>query len=817
MKRVNFLENTIFVTMRIRYFLLVLLFSVFTVNQLSAQSSNATVYGIVTDSVGNVVANANVSLNGFPLGTTTDEDGTYLLRIPANREITLTYSFIGYISVEKTITATPEERIEVNISLEESPEELDEVQITSRRPSQSNMTTIDPNLSNIIPNVASDGVETLIKTLPGVSSNNEMSSQYSVRGGNFDENLVYVNGIEIYRPFLIKSGQQEGLSFINSDLVSFIEFSAGGFEAKYGDKMASVLDITYRKPTEFRGTFSASLLGGSVHMEDIGQNGKLSYIGGVRYKTNRYLLNSLDEAGDYNPNYTDIQAYINYEISEKLDISFLGNLARNKYNFIPQSRETTFGTYAKVFNAKIYFEGQEKDLFNTTLGALSADFHPNNSLNLKFTATAFKTREEINYDILGQYYINEFGVEDNASDSTLNLGVDSFRDHARDKLEAEVYNFAHRGNLKTERHSIAWGAKIQFEKVHDKVNEWEMRDSVGYSIPYSDEEIILYKTVNTNNRMSSIRGTAYVQDTYSISTSHGNVYITTGVRANYWDYSNELLISPRATIIYNPDWKANFSFHLSGGSYQQPAFFKELKDRDGNIHANVKAQRSQQVLLGYDYIFRAWDRPFKLTSELYYKYYSNLIPYQTDNVQIRYLADQKAKGYATGIDFKINGEFVSGVQSWASLSLLKTEENIYNDGHGWIPRPTDQLLNISLFFQDYFPGNPTYKMHLALYYGSRLPTGPPNSQRYQDIFRMPPYRRIDLGFSKEIINSETQQRGKGMLSHIKNMSVGAEILNLIDINNTVSYFWATTNSGDMYAVPNYLTGRKLNVKLNINF
>ncbi len=775
-------------------------------------------HGILIDSNGLGIEAANVSLKGYPIGTVTDKNGSYLLRIPAKRDVTLSFSFIGYETMEKPINAEEEQRIEMNVVLQESLEHINEVEVASHRRTQSNMTTIDPSFSELIPNAAAGGIESLIKTLPGVSSNNEMSSQYSVRGGNFDENLVYVNDIEIYRPFLVKSGQQEGLSFINSDMVSSINFSAGGYEAKYGDKMASVLDIKYRKPTEFQGSVSISLLEGSVHLEDISKNKKLTYIAGIRYKTNRYLLNGLDEGGDYNPNFTDIQTYITYEFSNKFDLSFLGNLGRNHYNFTPQTRETSFGTINQVYNAKIYFEGQEKDQFNTTLGALSGDYHPNSKLTLKFIGSAFQTQEEVNYNILGQYYVNELGVtEETDNDSTLNLGVDSFLNHARNNLDAEVYSFSHKGSYKTETHSLDWGAKIQYEKIHDKVNEWEFRDSTGYSLPYSSEEILMFKTVNTDNRMTSIRINSHIQDTYSITLPKGNLNLTAGIRASYWDYSDELLISPRATITYYPEWDANVVFHLSGGSYQQPAFFKELKDQNGNIYSDVKAQKSNQILLGADYIFRAWDRPFKLSSEVYYKYFSNLIPYQVENVQIRYLADQKAKGYATGIDFKVNGEFVSGVQSWASVSLMQTKENIVGDGHGWIARPTDQLLNISMFFQDYFPGNPTYKMHLALYYGSRLPTGPPNSERYQDTFRMPPYRRIDMGFTKVLISSETHLKNKSLLNHVKDMSLGLEVLNLIGINNTVSYFWATTNSGAMYAVPNYLTGRKVNLKLTVKF
>ena len=812
-------ENITFVRMKLKKTYLLSLLCLFIAFQSFAQNNNATVYGTITNTKGQAIELANVSIKNYPIGTTTDQKGAYLLRIPAKKKVNLVFSFIGHQSVERSVQARSEERIELNIQLTESSEEIEEVQVSRRRKGAGNINRIDPKFTNILPDASSSGVEALIKTLPGVSSNNELSSQYSVRGGNFDENLVYVNDIEIYRPFLVRSGKQEGLSFINSDMVSTIEFSAGAFDAKYGDKMASVLDIKYRTPTEFAGSASASLLGGSIHLEDISKNKKLSYTGGLRYKTNSYLVGSLDEKGEYDPSFVDFQTYVTYRFSDAFDLSFLGNIARNDYHFIPESRETSFGTYQTVYNTKIFFEGQEKDRFATSLGALSANYHPNNNLNLKFIASAFQTKEEVNYDILGFYYLNQLEsdlAEEAAEDSVLNLGVGSFLNHARNKLVAEVYSFSHKGAYNTTNHLLNWGVKLQLEDIHDQMNEWEMRDSTGYSLPYSDETVNLFRVITTNNKMNTVRVSGHIQDTYEIPISHGELYLTGGARFHYWDYTNEFLVSPRLAINYYPDWESRFVFRLAGGSYQQPAFFKELKDRDGNIASNIKAQKSTQFVLGSDYLFTAWDRPFKLTSELYYKNFSHLTPYQIENVQIRYLGDQEAKGYAAGLDFKVNGEFVSGVQSWASVSLLQTKEDIVGDGHGWIPRPTDQTLNISVFFQDYFPGNPTYKMHLAAFYGSRLPTGPPNSERYQDTFRMPPYRRIDLGFSKVLIGPETRVKSK-LFSYIKDMSLGLEVLNLIGVNNTVSYFWVSSNKGDLFAVPNYLTDRKLNLKLTVKF
>ncbi|SHJ52821.1 Outer membrane receptor proteins, mostly Fe transport [Tangfeifania diversioriginum] len=803
---------------KIQHTILLILFVLSAIHS-TGQSSNATFRGLVTDQHGNPLDMVNIGLKDYPLGTSSNREGKFLLRIPADKEIVIIFSSLGYESVSDTINASAEENVYREITLNSTNLQLAEVVVTEQRRRSGNVTRLDPKFTGVMPDAATGGVEALIKTLPGVSSNNELSSQYTVRGGNFDENMVYVNDIEIYRPFLIRAGQQEGLSFINSDMVSTIEFSSGGFSAKYGDKMSSVLDIKYRKPSQFRGSASMSLLGATAHFEDVALKGKLSHISGIRYKTNRYMLGGLDEKGNYNPQFVDFQTYITYQFSEKFNISFLGNAAQNQYQFIPQTRKTTFGTWQNPLNTTIFFEGQEIDDFKTYLGALSANYHPNLNLNLKFSASAFKTSEKETYDILGQYYLNQ--LERNMSseefgDSILNLGVGSFLNHARNTLNAHVFSFSHRGAFNSENHLVNWGLKFQHEKFESKINEWIYRDSTGYSLPYSDSEVLLYYTLNSANKISSNRLTGFVQDTWSLPVSSGDLYLNGGVRFNYWDFNDELLISPRASVSFYPAWKHKMSFSLSAGMYHQSPFFKELKTRDGSINYNSKAQRSFQIVAGSDLLFTAWDRPFRFTTEAYYKWLSRLVPYQIDNVQIRYLADQEAKGYATGIDMKINGEFVSGVQSWASLSLLETKENIFNDGHGYIPRPTDQWVNFSLFFQDYLPGNPSWKMHLSGFYGARLPTGPPNSERYEDVFRMPPYRRIDLGFSKVLISAARPVK-HNFLRHVNDMSLSLEVFNLLNIKNTISYFWVSSIYGDQFAVPNYLTDRKFNLKLTVKF
>jgi hypothetical protein len=785
---------------------------------LRAQSNNATLFGKVTDEAGKPIELANISLKNSAIGTVSNRKGEYVLRVPSRKTIVIIYSVIGFQSVEKSFKASEEQKIELNISLKQADQQIDEVQVTQHRINRTNMNRIDAKYMENLTNAGTGGVEALIKTLPGVSSNNELSSQYSVRGGNFDENLVYINDVEVYRPLLTKVGQQEGMSSINSDMVSAIDFSAGGFDAKYGDKMSSVLDIRYRKPTCFAGSATASFLGGSLHLEDVSKNGKFSHITGLRYKTNRYLLGTLDSKGEYNPSFVDLQTYLTYKFNHSFDISFLGNLARNKYNFIPQTRETRFGTINQMYNATIYFEGQEADKYTTTTGALIANYHPGENLNLKLIASAFQSKEAETYDILGQYYLNE--LEQNATggtDSALNIGIGTFINHARNYLDVSVFSLEHKGAYNSEHHLLNWGVKAQIEKIDDRMNEWVLRDSTGYAIPYKGDKIELYSSTNMKYNMNSTRLTAFFQDTYQISINKGSLYVTAGIRSHYWSYSGEFLISPRATLRYYPEWNTNLVFHLSGGIYDQPAFYKELKDKNGIIYPDTKAQRSSQVLFGTDYIFRAWDRPFKFTSEAYYKFMTNLVPYQIDNVRIRYLPNQQSKGYATGIDMKINGEFVSGIESWASLAVMKTEEDILNDGHGYIPRPTDQRFNFSIFFQDYFPGNPSWKMNLTAFYGSRLPTGPANSQRYMDVYRIPPYRRIDLGFSKVLINQDHKKFRSKAFDQIKDMWLSLEVFNLLGINNTISYLWIANNDGDMFAVPNYLTKRKLNMKLTVKF
>lgn len=814
--------------------LIVLMCSIFS----SFAQEKAVVYGKIVDEKGKALELVNVAISGLPGGTVTDRKGKYELVVPSSTEVYIVVSFIGYEKEVQQVLLNAGERKEINKTLKLTYTTLPTLEVESDLERTANVVRIDPKLAFNISS-ASGGIPTLIKTLPGVSSNNELSSQYSVRGGNFDENLVYVNDIEIYRPFLIRSGQQEGLSFVNSDLVSSLLFSAGGFDAKYGDKMSSVLDLKYKKPTEFGGSASISLLGASMHLEGATRNRKFTYLTGIRYKQNQYLLNSLETKGDYKPIFFDVQALLSYNISKKWEISFLGNLASNKYQLAPQSRETDFGTVQQAQRLTVFFEGQEVDQYFNYLGGLTTTYRPNKNTQLKFIASGYNSQESETYDVLGQYWIGRvetnFGSE-NYGEVVEAQGVGSYLNHARNSLDVLVINLAHKGTAEIGSQFLQWGVKYQHEYIDDEMNEWVLIDSAGYSLPHPpntpgqvvpQESFELYELIRTNAKINSNRYSGFIQSSWGIDPDSSEFTITAGIRANYWDYNNQLVVSPRATASLKPNWERDVLFRLSAGVYFQPPFYRELVNVDGQLNTNQKAQSSFQIVGASDWNIKFWGRPFKFTTEVYYKYLNNLIPYQVDNVRIRYYAFEKSKGYATGIDFKINGEFVKGIESWASLSVMSTKENINGDYYinddgegvepGYIPRPTDQRVNFSIFFQDYLPMNPTFKMSLTLTFGSSLPFGPPQSEKYQHTLRMPPYRRVDIGFSKEIIGEHSRFSAKNPFRAFKSLWLTAEILNLLQVNNTVSYIWVTDVYGRQYAVPNYLTPRQLNIKLAARF
>jgi len=815
-------------------------------------------YGTVTDNKGNPIELVNVATLGFPYGTITGEKGSYELTVPAGREVFIRYSFVGYEQKELKVNLKNGERLEQDVSINLTVTDLPGLEIKDERIRTTNYIRLSPKEADFIPTI-SGGIEAMLTTLPGVSSTNELSSQYSVRGGNFDENLVYVNGIEIYRPFLIRAGQQEGLSFVYPKLVSSIIFSAGGFDSKYGDKMSSVLDINYKKPEKFGGSVEASILGAQAHVEGRALKRKFTYLAGVRYKTNQYLLKGLETEGDYKPNFLDAQGLFTYDLSKKLEISFLGHYSRNSYEMIPQTRETDFGTIQEAFRLRIFFEGQEVDRFETYTGAFTLNYKLNKDLNLKFITSGFRSRERETYDILGQYWL---GLIENApggdqfGDVVAVQGVGTHLDHARNTLDAGVFNLQHRGSWQKNGNFFQWGVKYQHEIIGDVLSEWELIDSAGFSIPNPPSNIggstpspgpfVIYNSTKSEIDLRSNRINAYAQNTWEFMLNEKTLSFTAGLRGSYWDLNDEFLVSPRATVSFDPEWRNDIVFRFSTGIYYQPPFYRELRNLQGEVNKDIKSQRSIHFVLGSDLVFYAWDRPFKFVAEAYYKKLDNLIPYVVDNVRIRYYGDNLAKGYATGLDFKLNGEFIQGIQSWAGLSFLKTEEDIFGDYYydyfnesgekivpgitiddspvdsikvepGYLPRPADQRVNFSMFFQDYLPKNPTYRIYLKLIFGTGLPFGPPDSPKYKHVFRYPSYRRVDIGLTKQLIGGYSTFKSNNPLRHIENAYISLEVFNLLQIFNTVSYIWVSDVEGRQYAVPNYLTPRRVNLKLRIEF
>ncbi len=837
----------------------VLVFIFFTVISLSIFAQKAEVYGTVLNSKGKAFdPSANIALKGFAGGSITDEKGNYSVKIPANQKIVIQYSHVSFKSRYRTITLAKGERFEINIVLDEAIQ-FDTVNITAKRHEYTGVTHIDPKEFEAIPTPSGDAISAFVKQIPGVYSNNEMSSQYSVRGGSFDENLVYVNGIEIQRPMLIKAGQQEGLAFANADLVDNIEFSAGGFSAYYGDKMSSVMDVSYKRPTKFNGSATGSLLGGSMHLEGTALKNRLRYLTGVRYKTNKYVLSSLDTEGDYYPSYTDVQLFVAYDITDMWELSFLGNYAVNNYEIIPQTRETNFGSIFEALRFTVYFDGKELDRFENYMGALNLKYH-SNEMQLNFTASAYRSIESETYDIQGQYWLdvleNDLG-EDDFGEVAFNKGVGTYLNHARNVLNTWVISGQHRGTYK----DINWGVNIRHDLIDDKLSEWTMIDSAGFNLPHTPDnigefnpnyklsnDIELTDVVKGAQTLNTNRYTAYVmKDWVFQKTDSSHFYkFNAGVRTNYWDFSNELLFSPRVSLLLKPVNNKKLSYRVSGGLYSQPPFYREMRYHNGDINNDIKAQKSAQIVAGTDLLFTAWNRPFKFTAETYYKYMWDLIPYEMEDVRLRYFAENNAIGYAAGVDLKLHGELVEGAESWVGISLMQTQEDIDGDYYyaqlnssgevikpgitvddvvtdssivypGYIPRPTDQRFVFNVFLQDYIPGYEQFKVHLNLVYATGLPYGPPTHKRYQQTRRMPSYRRVDIGFSWHLIGKNTKVKAKSPLRYLNSAWLSIEVFNLLQINNTLSYMWISDVNGEYYSIPNYLTSRQINLKLKVAF
>ncbi|MDF2436960.1 MAG: TonB-linked outer membrane protein SusC/RagA family [Bacteroidota bacterium] len=830
-------------------------FFVFVAGSLYSQST-ATIYGSITNQDNEPIEDVSISiLGGSQQSVLTGKNGDFSYTIPADSTVTIIFNSLSHTQEQRVLELASGEKRELNTTLKFK-NTFNIINIYDKSERNQNITRIDPILITHIP-TASQDFNAILFTLPGVSNRNELSSAYSVRGGNFDENLVYVNGIEIYRPFLVRSGQQEGLSFINPDMVSSVVFSAGGFEAKYGDKMSSVLDVQYRKPREFAGTASGSMLGGNLELEGISKSHRFSWMIGSRYKSTKYLLGKIDTKGQYKPSFVDVQGYATYDLTTNWELDLLGNYSSNKYNIIPENRETDFGTLNQALRLKVYFDGQEVDKFSTMLGALSAIYRSNDEKsNLKFIVSAFKSKESEAFDIQGQYFISDLETDfgkPTFGQEVAERGVGTFLDHARTNLTAYVYSAEHKGQYNfTYNKQVLWGAKYSLENISDKLSEWKFVDSAGYSlpttIPYNpQEEIILKDVIKQKINIVSNRVSGFLEGIISKELKDtSTLSFTAGLRANYWDLNKQALVGPRATLGFKPHWKRDFLFKLSGGYYYQPPFYRELRNVEGELNYNLKAQTSIHCVLSSDYNFKAWNRPFKFIAEAYYKHLDNIVPYEIDNVRIRYSAKNNARGYATGLDLKVNGDFVRGLESWFSLSFMQTQEDIKDDffytrynsdgdtiiaGYtanniavdstrtepGYIPRPTDQRVSFGLFFQDKMPGLPDLKMHLNLLFGSGVPFGPPGSERYKQVLRMPPYRRVDIGFSYQVLRENRKVNEKSIGRYLKSVWLSLEVFNLLGTSNTVSYIWVEDVTSRQYAVPNYLTSRQLNLRMIVKF
>ena len=689
-----------------------------------------------------------------------------------------------------------------------SPQEsLQEVTVTERRRQTTGTEQLDIKDIKNAPSVTGNAIEEMIQQQAGVSTHNELSSQYNVRGGSFDENVVYINNVEVYRPLLIRSGQQEGLSIINSDMVEKVGFSSGGFESKYGDKMSSVLDITYRKPERTEASLTASLLGGSVYFGTSGKHFAMSH--GLRYKTNRYLLGSLETTGEYKPNFLDYQTYMSWTPSRRWTVDLIGNISENKYEFIPKDRETSFGTMQDVKSFKLYFDGQEKDVFRTYFGTLSIARHSTDSTTVKLIASAFHTKEQETYDIQGQYWLDD-------TQSSENLGVGTYMEHARNYLTADVQSLKLMANRRFRHHDVEAGVTMKWEKIKEQSREYEMRDSSGYSIPHTADRLDLIYTLSSKSELTSRRIEGYIQDTYRWQSAGESFYtLNYGVRFSNWSWNRETIVSPRASLAIIPAFNNDITFRFATGLYYQAPFFKEMRDTTTvggrtvvTLNDHIKSQRSLQFIAAFDYRFRMADRPFRFTAEAYYKALSNLIPYNVQNVKVTYYGENLCSGYTTGLDLKLFGEFVPGTDSWLTFSLMKTGQKM--SGGQYFPLPTDQRYAINFHFTDYFPGTERWKMTLRLAYADGLPFGAPHRGIEQQSFRAPAYKRADIGMAWLAYKNP-----QSSTFSVQRVWLGIDCLNLFGISNVNSYYWVTDVTSRQWAVPNYLTGRQVNGKITI--
>ena len=783
-----------------------------------AMNGQVKITGVVVDEFDNPVEFAAVRIQGTMLGVNTDLQGKYEITVPEKDTIDVVFSCIGYSDVKRRLLK-PTGTIIVSPKLYKKTVELQEIQVTEYKKQTNTMQDIDIETAKMTPSASGNTVENVITTQAGVSSKNEMSSQYMVRGGTYDENSVYINGIEVYRPQLVSNGQQEGLSIINGDMVQKVAFSTGGFNAEYSDKMSSVLDITYKEPQSFEGSLSASLQGGSLTLGH--SSSKFSQIHGVRYKRNSSMLGSLESKGEYDPQFFDYQTHITIKPSNKFKVSLLGNVSLNDYRFTPANRETSFGTSTNAKSFLVYFDGQEKDKFHTYFGALQMNYKFNDKgTDLTLTGSAYRTDELVGYDIHGEYWLDQAGTSGEESVGG-ELGVGKYHEHARNRLKINVYSASLKGNIGLNKNNISYGVQLRHDVIYERSREWQWRDSAGYSLPHIADEVNVIYNMSSHNDLSSNRISAFVQDTYRTYSGAGAFTFNVGVRYSYWDFNKESLISPRFSIGYVPERNNRLALRLAGGLYYQAPFYKEYRiqsmDENGNsiivLNRDIKSQRSIHVILGGDYSFRALNRPFKITSEIYYKNLSNIIPYEVENLKMSYSGTNSSKGYIAGIDFKLFGQFVEGTDSWISFSLMKTQEELNGVK---VPLPTDQRYSVAIFFTDYFPKFPRIKFSLRGIISDGLPTTAPLKTRDQGYFRQPAYKRVDVGLSYMLLG-EGHKPHSGLFSHFKSIWLGLDVFNILDISNVSSYYWVTDVNRIQYAVPNYLTRRQFNVRLSMNF
>ena len=777
---------------------------------LKAQS--VLIKGKVIDDQRTPIELAQVRVEGTGVGAVCNLQGEYRLTCESSDSVVVVFSMIGY-ETRKRVLKNPVDSITLNVTLPPLGYQLGEVQVEEIRRQTSTMTDVNMDDLKHMGNASGGGVERLITSQAGVSTHSELSSQYNVRGGSFDENSVYINGIEVYRPLLIRSGQQEGLSIINPDMVESIGFSAGGFEARYGEKMSSVLDIKYKKVKGFEGSVSASFLGASAYV-GFGTE-KFSMTHAVRYKTMKNLLGTLDTKGEYDPKNFDYQTYWGWMPNQRWTLDAIGVISINDYNFTPSDRTTKFGTAEDVKEFKVYFDGSEQDKFHTYFGAFSTTYHFNKLNKLTFNFSAFKTKERETFDINGEYWLNNDGDDES-------LGIGTYHEHARNRLNASMVNVGLAGESRFKSHQLQYGLLMKKEDVDETMREWEMRDSAGYSLPHTPDRLDLIYNMVSSNVEKSKHYELFIQDTYRKTIPEGELILNYGARLTHWDWNKETLFSPRATVAFMPTKNENLVYRFSTGVYYQTPFYKEMRDTvtvNGNtmafLNPDIKSQQSIHFVLGMEYKFKVSQRPFKFTAEAYYKALNNLIPYNIDNVRVVYYGGNISKGYAAGLDMKIYGEFVPGTSSWLSVGVMKTEEKI--NGGSYVPRPTDQRLNCAVFFSDYFPNTDRWKVTLQGHYAGGLPFGPPHSGREKQVFRMTSYRRVDLGLSYRLLKNEDKHIYMGWGRAFRNIWLGIDAFNILGISNVNSYYWVTDITNHQYAVPNYLTGRQINARLLFEF